>query len=218
MTIKRFFKLQIIFVLLLAVTIIGSTFSWANRPAVKGGGFMSNADDDYAAIKLVTPNYYVNGNSCTAVTYKGTRNEETGEITYDDEIEGNTPVAVTSFTDDDLTKGEVHYFKTVITNTAKVNTNVSLFISGYTANKSAAMLGVSTPITKSGGYPESFYDITTGLRYFDFVPVVSQYEIPAAADTGAASVKVEWSVFYNAVSEDSNNGAFHISDIILTNN
>ncbi len=219
MTTKRFLRFQIILLILLAITLIGNTFSWATRPAVKGGGFMGSGGNYYESIKLVTDQYYINGNQCSAVTYKGTYNEETGKVTYDDEIEGNSPTPVTEFTDNDLTKGEVHYFKTIITNPSEVKTNVSLFLSGYTENElTSAMLGVSTPITTRGSYPQSSYDYSTGLRYFKHVSVISEYEVAPAKNGVPSTAKIEWFVYYNEASDEIHHGEFHISDIVFTNN
>lgn len=210
MTTKRFLRFQIILLILLIISIGGNAFAWANRPVVKGGGFMS---DDKVAIKLQTDEYYINGNSCTAVTYMGTRNEETGEIAY------NETTPITEFTDNDLTKGEVHYFKTVITNTSDVKTNISLFISGYTDNDlTSALFGVSTPITKTNGFPESSYNYSEGKRYYEFAPVISEYEMGPANNGTPATAKIEWFVFYNDSSDESHHGEFHLSDIIFTNN
>ena len=212
MTTKRFLRFQLILLILLAISLVGNTFSWATRPAVKGGGFMGAGGDEYAAIELVSPEYYVNGNSCTAVTYLGTI-DENGVITYDE----TTPI--TQFYDNDLTKGETHYFKTVITNTAEVKTNVSLFISGYTDNKlTSALYGVSTPIADILGFAQSSFDYDTGTRYYRMSPIVTEYEIDPAKDGTPSTSKVEWFVFYDEKSQENHHGPFQISDIIFTNN
>jgi len=208
MTFKRFLKIQIIFAILLSIVLIGNTYSWATRPAVMGGGFMNSAENDFAAIEFVTPDYYVNGNSCTAVTYIGTRNEETGIITYDE----TNPIV--EFTDNDFTKGEVHYFKTVIENTTDVPTHVSLFINGYTANTLAgARLGVSSPVTSRTTLLTVDVD-----RNFEFIPVVSQYEVNVAKDGTPGSSNVEWYIFFDEGEPESNHGELNITNIILTNN
>ena len=214
MTTKRFLRFQIILLILLAVTLIGNTFSWATRPAVKGGGFMNSKENDYAAIKLETPDYHVNGNSCTAVTYMGTRNETTGEITYSEQ-----PLSNNSFNDKKFVKSDVHYFKTVITNPTETATHVSLFVTGKTATTlTGARLGVSSPVTDRTSLFVTDNDTSDGYYNFEFIPVVSQFEVNSAKDGTNGTSSVEWYIFMDAGITGINEGELEISNIILSNN
>lgn len=218
MTTKRFMRFQIILLILLAISLVGNTFSWATRPAVMGGGFMGTAENDFIAAKLETPDYYLNGNSCTAVTYKGTLNEATGKITYDE----TNPI--TYFEDseradkagDGLQKGEVHYFKTVITNTSTVPTTVSLYINGQYYNNTPVLYGVSSPVTTRDGFIAT---INQKNNYFEFAPIVTHFEVNSATSNGNGTSNVEWYIFYNENSTATvDMSEIVISDIILTNN
>lgn len=218
MTTKRFVKLQFIFVILLTLTLVCNTYSWASRPKVTGGGFMSEKNKDYyerydldktyfTAMKfdtLSTP-YYINGNSCTAVTYTGTANAD-GTVTYD-ETSG-----VTSAIKNVFATNAPMYFKTVITNSSDVPTNVSLFITGKVyQNIQSSIIGITSPVSTTGNL--NIYgttDIDERIA-FDFTPVVSQYEIKA---NGTANI--EWYILNN--NQSGNTGYFEISEIILTNN
>ena len=131
MTTKRFVKLQFVLILMFTLTIICNTFSWSTRPAEQGGAYMTTATElnngisYWTALQLDTPTYYINGNSCTAVTYTadvdGSGNalfNKQGNVIYDE----TTPIS--SATELTLGPDDVYYFKTVITNSTAVTTNI----------------------------------------------------------------------------------------------
>ncbi|MBR3971669.1 MAG: hypothetical protein IKJ83_02125 [Ruminococcus sp.] len=214
MTTKRFLKLQIIFIILFAVTIICNTFAWAPRPKVTGGGFMTN-DSQFTAMQLITSKdaeYHVNGQNCTAETYLGTKDPETGKLAYD-----TTPFESEEGLYLELTAGDVTYFRTVVTNPTysdaeesnDVPTNVSLFVNGYKnlydeegeeLPESIVKLGVSSPVVNERILADEFGDIT-------WTPVVQKYNI------SKSQAFIDWYII--------NTSDFTINldiyDIILTN-
>lgn len=218
MTTKRFIRLQLIFVVMLALSIVCSTFSWAPRPTKQGGGFMSITNTDvgstaltkdktyYTAMALVTParGYYVNGNECTGNTYRGQYNAATGKIDY-----STTPITSVS---ESLSPGEIVYLKTEITNSAAINTNVSLYIHGkYRQNiQDSFRLGLTEPFAKETFLtPDNQQNDGTYLN-FKWLPVVAQYEIDENE-----TAYIEWYVYNN---HSTTTGLFEISKIIMTNN
>lgn len=216
MTTKRFIKLQFVFLLIIAIFIIPSTYSWSNRPKVTGGAFMSANNTDgnttvskdktyFTAIQLVTPEngYYINGSSCTATTYIGTYDRATGLVDY-----GEEPTVVDSF-NDVLGGNSVTYFKTEITNASTATTNVSLFISGSIDKdiSQKVKLGVTSPIATSFAF--NLTGEVTGNLPFEWYPIATKFQI---APNGTAYI--EWYV----ENTYTNEGFFEISDIILTNN
>lgn len=230
MTTKRFFKLQVIIILLFTFTLICNTFSWAIRPEVKGGAFMGGNNTDgsttfskdkmyFTAMKFVTPErgYHINGNSCTAVTYKASIDPQTGEVVYD---KGNivyekTPVTFSNGTTIEATLGteDALYFKTVITNHADVITNTSLFIDAqyHTNINTLVMIGITTPVTKASTLvTKEAANVTTKMHTVKWYPVLAGIEI---APNGTRNV--EWSI-YNSGNDKSGN--FVMNDIHFTNN
>ena len=225
MTTKRFFRIQYIFAVMLALAIISSTFSWSPRPKVVGGGFMSIINTDsghtlagdttlckdktyFTAMEFVTHlnggSYYINGKSCSASTYKGTLDTATGKVIYD------TSKALGAFSDT-LDAGETIFFKTEITNTAAVKTNVSFFLKGrYRQNiQESINIGITSPVTKEGVLkPDNPHNDGTYINY-KWYAVVSQYEID---ESGTAYI--EWYIR----NWGNTAGLFEISSFTLTNN
>ena len=218
MTTKRFARLQFLFVIMLTLTLICSTYSWASRPKVTGGAFMSEKNTDgnaeynkdktyFTAMKFDTSEtpYYINGVECTAKTYRGTM-DENGKITYGtEEISG---------VQETLSANAPIYFRTEITNPSPVPTNVSLFITGKLNQniQSSFSFGITSPIAYSG-----IFDVgnnTPDNQHFiayDFNTVLAQYEI----DPGGTA-NIEWYVINN--NQDGTAGAFQLNEIVLTNN
>lgn len=214
MTTKKFVKLQFIFAIILAITIISGTFSWAPRPKVQGGAFMSQSTNGdasdtkyYTAMSFITPanGYYVNGKGCTATTYKGTLNTTTGEVEYD------TSTAITSFSQT-LAASEVVYFKTEITNSAAVATNTSLFINGKYRQtlQGDFRIGVTSPVSKESFMTTDISNNDGTYINYKWYSIVSQYEIDASG-----TAHIEWFI---RNTNTTTSGAFEISKIILTNN
>ena len=208
MTTKRFVKLQFIFVILLTLTLICGTYSWASRPMVTGGNFMNTKKDDhFAAMEFITEDYYVNGVECTAKTYRGTVGSD-GKVTYDEETN------ITSVKENELAANSPIYFKTVITNAADIPTNVSLYISGKFNQdiQSSFAMGITSPIAYSGTFDVVYNsnDSAHNIAY-DFNTLLSQYEIDASG-----TANIEWYIINN--NQDGTAGYFEISEIILTNN
>lgn len=224
MTIKRFLKLQIIFIMLIIITISANVSAWAPRPAVRGGSFMSEGGTDsgttaiskdhtyFTAMQLITPakNYFVNGYSCTAKTYTGTYNESNGNIIYgDDESIKDSPI--TNLIATGVAKDNAYYFKTVISNPTNVATNVSLFINiKYDQNFGTSLIyNTSSPVIREEIFHTSGSADAQGYLHLDMLSLVRNYEIPANG-----TVNVEWSI----INVKDYTGKFEISDIILTNN
>ena len=207
MTTKRFIKLQCVFIILLAITFAFNTFAWANRPAIQGGGYMTS-DSQYTAIQLTTPSYNINGTSCTAVTYQGTKDPATGIITYDE----TTPI---DFSDGALRinapGNSEYYFKTIIKNhDAETPTNVSMFINASYDQRfgSKFYINVTSPVVRNVVIPAK--DAIEGKTPIEFLPIVRAYEI--GADTTS---NIEWNM-YNANTNIS--GVIELKDVILSNN
>lgn len=221
MTTKRFLKLQIIFIVIFVATIICNTFAWAPRPKVTGGGFMT-ADSEFTGIQLITSkdaDYYVNGQTCTAETYMGTLNEETGEMSYDT----TAPADLSS--DFYLKPGEVIYFRTIITNpsyaegSTDVPTNVSLFIQDGYQEIPVSDEGDLVPIFKVGVSSPAISDrIPSEIPQFEWFPIVRQYNI------AKNQAYIDWYV-YNSYDAESDSGFeyeddmyyFQINELVLTN-
>ncbi len=219
MTTKRFVKLQFVLILMFTLTIICNTFSWSTRPAEEGGAYMTTATElnngisYWTALKLETPTYYINGNSCTAVTYAadidGSGNalfNKQGNVIYDE----TTPI--TSTAEIELSPDDVYYFKTVVTNTSDVTTNTSLFIDViyHTELNTSMHVGVTTPVTKAGSIStKDAADKTTQMHTVSWVPVLSGIEIKKGI------TNIEWSVY--STSPDKTR-TFSITDIHFTNN
>ncbi len=225
MTTKRFMKLQIIFILLFAVTIISNTFAWAPRPVWQGGAHMSSvhleeaADTDkedlskFTAIRLVTSDntYYVNGSECTVETYTGTYDATEDRIIYgDDENVEYQSSPITTFKKNYIPQGTKYYFKSIITNNnPKVPTNVSLFIDGELESDydGKLILTVSSPVLRE----EFFPDIAqSGVDTFEFLPLVRNFEVPAGG-----TVNVEWNIINI---HDTETGVLDIKRILMTTN
>lgn len=188
---KRFFITQIIVFILLTACLVGVTYSWSNRPAVKGGYMTEEAP--------LTLSYssVINGNDCTAKTYVGTLNPASGKIEYPEKVTDNT----TSVPKESRNAGDVLYFKTIVSNVSDAATNVSLLIDVTTdsGNKSFKV-GVTSPVIK-----EIEYDSSAEGKW---IPVVSQYEIKKKLDT----TSIEWYI------EITTSGAFGIDEFALANN
>ena len=196
---KRFLITQIILVIMLGVNLVGFTYSWSQRSAVKGGYQRTPMTLTYSSS--------VNGNQCSEVTYQGTLDTATGEIIYSEtsiDALGKTAVE----------EGTVLYFRTDITNADDVATNVSLFIDyNYSADlEGNYFLGTTTPTIKHFSYPAQYTELEDEeLCYVEWIPVVNQYEVPAGANN-AVNAYIEWYVEFEAA------GNFEISKIVLTNN
>lgn len=186
---KRFFITQIIVFILLTACLVGVTYSWSTRSAVKGGFLKTPMKLTYSSV--------VNGNDCTAKTYVGTLNPASGKIDYPESVSDN----ITSLPKESRTAGDVLYFKTIISNPSEVAANVSFLIdvNTNTGNKSFT-LGTTSPVIK-----EIVYDSSAEGKW---IPVVSQYEIPKAHE----SVSIEWYIEINT------SGAFGIDGFALANN
>ncbi len=194
---KKFLITQILIVIMLGITLVGYTYSWSQRSAVQGGYMVTPMTLTYSA--------NINGNSCSGVTYKGTKNNETGEITY------NTATAVSNLSSTSVTDGTVLYFRTDITNAADVATNVSLFID---VNYSPTLEGkyfvtTSTPTVDRFSYASQ--GTSNGNNFVRWIPVVAQYEIPAGANN-SVNAFIEWYVEFEGT------GNFQIDKIVLANN
>lgn len=199
---KRFICIQILIVVLLAFTLVGSTFAWSNRPNVYGGYLQTPFKFTYSSA--------VNGNACTGTTYLGVTDAE-GKLTYDDD--GNAVYAETEMQSDykvTVTKGQVLYLRTKISNAANVKTNVSLIAHVPLYDETAATpvnngfngkfnVGVSLPTKSVIAYPDEA-----------FIPVVSQYEI--LGNASADNTFIDWYIEFNA------SGEFTLSDVYLANN
>lgn len=188
---KRFYITQIIVFILLTACLVGVTYSWSTRPAVKGGYMTEDAP------LTLTYSSVVNGNDCTAKTYMGTLNTTTGKIEYPENITDN----IESVPKGSRNAGDVLYFKTVISNPSEVAANVSFLIdvNTNTGNKSFT-LGTTSPVIK-----EIVYDSSAEGKW---IPVVSQYEVPKEH----TSVSIEWYV------EITTSGSFGIDGFALANN
>ncbi len=232
MTTKRFFKLQVLIILMFTLTLICNTFSWATRPAVQGGAFMggNNTDGDseftmdrtyFTAIKLVTPErgYHINGAGCSAVTYRAVINEETGKVETDRRgnivYDENNPLDLTgdTYIETDLAPDDAIYFKTVITNSEDVITNTSIFVDAkyHTDINTNVMIGITTPVTKAGALvTKDAANNSTDMH------TVTWYPILAGIEVGRKSTRnVEWSI-YNSSIDDT--GKFVLDNIYFTNN
>lgn len=212
MTSKRFIKLQLLIVIMMTFALVCNTFSWSNRPAVKGGNFMgvtqgadSGHDDRryWTAFCLDTlaNDYYINGNSCSGETYVGTMGND-GKVTYDTTVD-----AITKLGSQDVTKGTVLYFRTDITNGAAVDTNTSLFIDvKYSTDLEGKYFVCATnPTLDRLTYTAE--TTASGSSTVRWIPVVAQYEIPSEG-----TAYIEWHV------EFEGSGTFEITNIVLTNN
>lgn len=220
MTTKRFVRLQFIFVIMLAMSLICNTYSWASRPKVTGGAFMSAKNTDltepydkdktyFTAMKFdnssLTP-YYINGDSCKAKSFIGTA-DASGKVTYGTE-------EVTDYRTNSLAVNSPIYFRTEITNNSDVPTNVSLFISGKLDQdiQGSFTIGITSPIAYTG-----IFDIgnnspdTSGFIAFDFNTVLAQYEIDPNA-----TANIEWFIINN--NQNGTAGKFQLNEIVLTNN
>lgn len=229
MTTKRFLRLQIIIVLMLTFTIITNTFSWAARPAVKGGGFMSETNVDggtaitndktyFTAMELITPanGYYVNGNSCTAVTYMASVDAETDDVVYDNKgkIVYDETKAINNLSLDAFEGESFLHFKTVITNASDVPTNTSLYISLIFPNEvnnkdTSFSIGVTSPITKHSFVYKGKEDLVKPEYEYrpTWCPVLTQVEISEGTEY------IEWYI----KNETVNTTRFEITDIYFTN-
>ncbi len=199
---KRFICVQILIVVLLAVTLVGSTFAWSNRPNVNGGFLQMPFTFTYSAS--------INGNACTGKTYLGVVDDE-GKLTYDDD--GNAVYSDTELQSDykvTVTTGQVLYLRTKVSNAAVVKTNVSLIahIPLYNASAETPVnngfngnfnIGVSSPTNSVIAYPDEA-----------FIPVVSQYEI--IGNASADNTFIDWYIEFNA------SGEFTLSNVYLANN
>lgn len=152
---KTFILFQFALVIALAVAMIGTTYSWADRPSQLG---------TEVALKYST---VINGNSAEGTTYSGVYNEQTGEIVYD--------LAAVSSKKANVAAGDKWYFKTVIKNPyGSVATNVSLYaklISYSAALAGDYYIGVTTPINSHRTYE------ATAANTVEWAPIVSQYEV-----------------------------------------
>ncbi len=201
MTTKRFFKLQLIIILMLTFTLVCHTFSWSSRPAVKGGAFMSDAP--WTAMRLETPKYYINGNECTAKTYQGVMNEN-GSISYQEQV---YTVKVKDFGPDGIL-----YFKTIIDNNKpKISTNTSIFIDiEYKGDsiQTKINVGVTNPVTKSSVINDE--KLSSNVFGANFYPVLTGIEV-----TNSSKV-IEWSIFNG--SNYATATELTIKNIYVTNN
>lgn len=196
---KRFIITQIIVVILLLVCLVSYTYSWSHRDSVSGGYKQTPMSLSYSSS--------INGNSCTAVTYRGTKDATTGDIIY-----STTPL--TSLSKTAVQEGTVLYFRTDISNADDAATNVSLFVNyNYSADlEGNYFLGVTAPTVKRFSYPAQRSELDTEeICYVEWVPVVNQHEVPAG-DGSSVNSYIEWYIECNAA------GNFEISKIILTNN
>lgn len=162
---KRFFMIQIIVFILLTTCLVGVTYSWSTRPAVKGGFETTPMTLNYTTV--------VNGNQCTAKTYQGSISEN-GDMSYSE-------TEITNLATANRTAGTVLYFRTVVTNASNtVDTNVSLLVDvNYTGN---VTIGSTFPAIK-----KISYNATNENKW---IPVVSQYEVKAAQN----EVYIDWYV------------------------
>lgn len=188
---KRFFITQIIVFILLTACLVGVTYSWSTRSAVKGGFMTEDAP------LTLTYSSVVNGNDCTAKTYMGTLNTTTGKIEYPENITDN----IESVDKETRNAGDVLYFKTVISNPSETDTNVTFLIDANTdLNNTNFKVGTTSPTLK-----EIVYDNNAENKW---IPVVSQYEIPKAHE----AVSIEWYI------EITTSGSFEIAGFALANN
>ena len=231
MTTKRFLRLQVIIILMFTLTLICHTFSWATRPAVQGGGFMGGGITDgdseftmdktyFTAIKLVTPDYHVNGTGCSAVTYRAVIDEETGnvkrdrqgKIKYDDKKPVNLDGEISI--EADLTPDDALYFKTVITNSSEnVITNTSIFVDAkyHTVLNTNVMIGITTPVTKASVLvTKDEEDNSTGMHTVKWYPILAGIEIEPEG-----SRIVEWCIYNSSIGDT---GKFVLDNIYFTNN
>lgn len=167
---KSFILLQLALGILLVIAMIGSTYSWAERPSQLGKEI---------ALKYST---VINGNSATGVTYSGTYNEQTGEIVYGSESIPSKNANVVA--------GDKWYFKTVVKNSSgAVATNVSLYaklISYSAALEGKYFIGVTTPVNSHRTYT------ATATNTVEWAPIVSQYEVGKGATT-----VIEWYIEFD---------------------
>lgn len=186
---KRFFITQIIVFILLTACLVGVTYSWSTRPAVKGGFMSTPMTFSYTS--------QINGNQCTAKTYAGTVGED-GTVTYPE----NMDEYITSVDKVSHTAGDVLYFKTLIDNVSSVDTNVSFLIDVNcdTAFDGKFSIGTTVPSLKEIAYSSTAED--------KWIPVVSQYEIQGER----TAVAIEWYVKLDA------SGSFGIDGFALANN
>ena len=239
MTTKRFLRLQIIVIIMFTFTLICNTFSWAARPNVKGGGYMSEANVDggtlltndktyFTAMELITPEggYTVNGNECTAVTYAAAIDETTGEVMYDEDgkIIYDYTTEITSFVIDEFEEGTYRYFKTVITNPSDITTNTSLYIDVEYDNQhgskvSSYSVGTYSPITKEefiyqgyAPYPvEGKSDPVTGGVLYEARPPLCP--IATQVEVSPGTEYIEWYIRNRKLT-----CTFELISIYLTNN
>ncbi len=196
---KRFLITQIILVIMLGVNLVGFTYSWSQRSAVKGG---------YQRTPMtLTYESKINGNQCTGATYQGTLDAASGEIIYSE-------TSINSLSRTSVEAGTVLYFRTDITNAAAVATNVSLFTDiKYSEDlESKYFVGTLTPTVERYTYPAQDSELEDEvINTVKWLPVVNQYEVPAGAND-AVNAYIEWYVEFEAA------GNFEISKIVLTNN
>ena len=143
--------IQIIVFILLTTCLVGVTYSWSTRPAVKGGYMKTPMTLNYETV--------INGNQCTADTFLGEVDDE-GDIVYND-------TAITDLSSKRYDVGDVIYFRTYVDNTANVKTNVTLLVD---VNYSGQfIIGTTSPAMKEVTYNASDEN--------KWIPVISQFEI-----------------------------------------
>jgi hypothetical protein len=180
---QSFILLQLTLGILLVIAMIGSTYSWADRPSQLGNEI---------ALKYSTA---INGNSATGVTYSGTYNEQTGEIDYSSASFSPNTVNVV--------EGEKWYFRTVVKNSSASAANVSLYakrISYSAALEGKFYIGVTTPVNSHRTYEE------TATNTVEWAPIVSQYEVGRGATT-----VIEWYIEFNAAGSFTIDGLYLVN-------
>lgn len=181
---RSFILLQFAVGIALVIAMIGSTYSWADRPSQLGNEIAL----EYSTV--------INGNSATGNTYSGTYDEQTGEIVY-----GNAPISSNSA---NVVKGDKWYFKTVIQNpVGSVATNVSLYaklISYSAALEGKYYIGVTTPVNSHRTYE------ATSKNTVEWAPIVSQYEVGKSAHA-----VIEWYVEFDEAGSFTIDGLYLVN-------
>lgn len=178
---RAFIILQIAVVIVLSVTMVANTYSWAVRPSQNGNELTLG----YSTV--------INGNSTLGVTYSGTVDTETGKILYD-----STPVSEKEAA---VAEGDKWYFKTEIQNTSdSAKANVSLYAKNisYAAELDDKFyIGVTYPINTHRTYP------ATSAHTVEWASIVSQYEVDISSQT-----VIEWYIEFDAAGSFSISGLY----------
>ncbi len=150
----NFILLQFVLAFVLVISLTVNTFSWATRPETEGTDLKLNFGTQ------------INGNSVIGSTYIGGVDENNGRIIYEDE-------AVTSHITTDAVEGKIVYFKTVLTNTSTVATNISLLLKSIALTGGASIkIGVSSPTKEC-------FSVTAEAIGSGWIPVINTFEVPA---------------------------------------